>query len=111
MEERRINCYFCGKNVINIVEDVDPRNVRIKCEHCKVYELEHKVLLFHYSKELNSLCYSDRNTDENKELSQELKDKLSEYVRRNFNTDTGYPVLITMKKFRAVTGKNSIHII
>ncbi len=108
MEERTINCYFCGEKAINIVESVDPRNLRIECEHCKVYELEFEVLLFHYDKNLNSLCYSAGGR---KELPQELKDKLSEYVRNNFNTETRDPVLITMNVFRSVTGKSSVHII
>jgi len=58
---------------------------------------------------MNSLCYSDENTGERKELSQELKDKLSEYVRSNFNTETGDPVLITMNEFQDVTGMSSVH--
>ncbi len=108
MEERTINCYFCGKDAIHIMESVEPRNLRIKCEHCKVYELEHKVRLFHYDKNLNSLCYSAGGK---KELPQELKDKLSEYVRKKFNTETRDPVLITVNVFQSVTGKSSVHII
>ncbi len=109
MEEKTINCYFCGKKAIQIVESVNARNVRIRCEHCEVYELSDYVLQFHYDENLNCVCYSDEYTGEEKELPQDIKDKLSEYVRSNFNTDTGDPVLITMNKFRDITGKSSVH--
>lgn len=108
MEERSINCYFCGKKAIHIVEGVAPRNVQIRCEHCKVYELKDEILLYHYSKELNSLCYTDENTGK-KELPQDLKDKLSEYVRSKFDTETGKEVLIELSDFQDVTGKGTIH--
>lgn len=49
-QEKRINCYFYGKKAIHTVESVDPRNLRIRCEHYKVYE--HEILLFHHSKEM-----------------------------------------------------------
>ncbi len=109
MEEKTINCYFCGDEATQTEGYDNTRNVRIECERCKVYGLSDYILQFHYDENLSCVCYSDEYTGEVKELPQDIKDKLSEYVRSNFNTDTGDPVLITMNKFRDITGKSAVH--
>lgn len=113
MKEKEINCYFCGNEAIQTEggEYDTSRNVKVECDLCKVYALTLEVLQKYYDENLSSLSYSDENTGERKELPQELKDKLSEYVRNKFDPETGDPVLIRTIEFQAVTGKNSVHII
>lgn len=98
MEKRKIKCYFCGNEVIQEEGYDTSRKVRVNCSpKCRKYELTGGAIKFYFKR------------DNGKELlNQGDKEKLSEYVRKHYDSAKELPVFMNIRIIEAVTGKKSI---
>lgn len=98
MEKGEIKCCLCGIEA-NQEEGYDTsRNVRVSCQRCGKYELTNMAIRF----------YLRRDNGEEL-LHKEDKEKLSEYVKKRYDSATGLAVLIDSRTIEAVTGKRSVN--
>ncbi|NIM91771.1 MAG: hypothetical protein GTO17_12590 [Candidatus Aminicenantes bacterium] len=92
MEEKDVDCYFCGKGAKSLVKS-ESQNVEVRCLGCPPYELTNITLKSYFEKE-----------NKKELLNEQHKKLLIEYLKKNFKPAQYEPVRITTQVIEQVTG-------
>ena len=81
LEKKWINCYFCKLPALKAKVKIDRKVIHLFCWNCGYYVLSPRIVRYHLNKETKELEYIEEKSGIRKNLPDELKFRLSEYVR------------------------------
>ena len=95
--KEKIECYCCGKNALQGDSPDKTEHKVVECPHCQTYEITDEAIEFFFSK------------DDTKELlSDEEREKVSEYIQENFDPLHPSPVQLHIRDIDLILHKEEV---